>query len=750
MDAPAPALVAVALRQQALYVPASATGPAPAGAADVLVANLAKLGFGVSEPLLLALRVSAASYQAQVLAALREVLGLGKNWTPLVRNWRVPTGESAADHLLTWLANAFRTPGGWGTRLPCGHLIPPNSFPLERYNGCPYCGTPFAQASLEHTGQGSKLKVLELWQDAEAEDFLRDLLLARTALDATQLASLRTLLAALPLPAALVPQVAMKETRLPVIDALVAQNRAAEAQALLGGPTDVLRYLWYQHTGQLQLVAPRTLIRRQGRNQRHHYRVLDQQGAAEAAARQQLRLRYPRAVGRTVADWLNALPGTPRQWAEQMHPRRGMWVRFIRALRLAEHARQPGRERLRELLDVFYRQDYPVWAGQVAAARQRHDAPATLALLAGRPGLFARSLLATMLWFGPAEVLAALRPVLPELPARLLLSLAMYAELYFDPSHRRPVQPLGGTRKLVPAHPFVQYYSEEERRDMVAAVTDLCLQAVRLRFAAQPSTSRTLYIEPGLERLPVPIGERGQQVQDLPSALLGTRFALLGEAVRLFMQWGQGLPAQHLDMDLSALVVYDHHVETCAYYSLAPTGCRHSGDIQHIPDQVGTAEYIELDVAALAAAGARYVCFTCNAYSAGALSPNLVVGWMDSAQPMRVAASGVAYDPSCVQQQVRITGGLTKGLLFGVLDVAADELIWLEMPFGGQLGANLSLPTVQRLLRKLGSRLTVGQLLALKAEAQNLQLVDTPAAADEVYTRAWAANAAAVTQLLLG
>ena len=229
MDAPLP-LVAVSLRQQALYVPASAAGPAPDGAADVLVANLAKLGFGVSEPLLHALRGTSADYQAAVLAALREVLNLGSNWTPLVRGWQTPPGESQADHLATWLANLFRSKQSRGTVLPCGHLIPPNTFPLERYNGCPYCGRPFVAAELEHLGQGSKLKVLELWTEADASALLRDLLLARTALDATQLARLRTLLAELPLPAELVPLVEMKETRMVVIQALVAQGRAAEGE----------------------------------------------------------------------------------------------------------------------------------------------------------------------------------------------------------------------------------------------------------------------------------------------------------------------------------------------------------------------------------------------------------------------------------------------------------------------------------------------------------------------------------------
>jgi hypothetical protein len=257
-----------------------------------------------------------------------------------------------------------------------------------------------------------------------------------------------------------------------------------------------------------------------------------------------------------------------------------------------------------------------------------------------------------------------------------------------------------------------------------------------------------MHIDPALFKLPVAIGDRSDTVQDLPAALMGTRFGVEGDGVRLFMQWGVGLPAQHIDMDLSCTIAYATKTEHCSFSQLVATGCKHSGDVQYIPDQVGTAEYIELDLNALQQAQAQYVTFTCNAYTSGSLSPNMTVGWMSSQYPMRIAASGVAYDPSCVQHQVRVTQGLSKGLVFGVLDVAQREIIWLEMAFQGQLVQNLKLANVQILLRKLESKLTIGQLLTVKAQAQYLELVET-LEADEVYTAAWAQNTAAVTQLLV-
>jgi hypothetical protein len=86
--------------------------------------------------------------------------------------------------------------------------------------------------------------------------------------------------------------------------------------------------------------------------------------------------------------------------------------------------------------------------------------------------------------------------------------------------------------------------------------------------------------------------------------------------------------------------------------------------------------------------------------------------------------------------------------VFGVLDVQASEIIWLEMQFSGQIVQNLDTRNIEAIMKKLDSKLTIGKLLQMKAEAQHLQIVETPGA-DEVYTTAWALNTAAVTKLLI-
>lgn len=739
-------LLQVSLRQQAIFIPASALIDTPqtiTPTTGMLVANLAKSGFGVSEALLTALNKTVPSYHAAALETIQQVMGLNKNWTPLVKGWDIPTGESVADHIITFFVNVFQA---GGTKLPCGHTIPANTFPLERYNGCPFCGTPFRTGKLENFKQGSTLKILELWTANDATGFLQSLLHSRTALDATQLDSLKLLLSELPLPEG---NIEIKETAMAVTEVLAGQGKWKEAQAFFSSPTDIMRYLWYKHTGFLQLIEPKTIIQRKTKNNRHLYYGPDKSAGTAISEKLRLKLKYTRKDGLMVATWFNELTMDAAKICELMHPKRSMWVRFIRALRLAEHSKRKGFEKLQTVMHKFYHRDYEVWQGAVDQHRIRYNAATSMQLLQQRPGLFARSLFANMLWFGSDIAVPAFEEVIEKVPARLVLTLDGVADNYFSKEYRRSVKPLGGVVKNIPANALLQLYNDEQLSEMKSAVRGLCLLAITKRFAASPTQSKTIYIDPLLFKIPVSIGDRTDNVQDVSATLMGTRFLLEGNTVRLFMQWGNGLQAQHLDMDLSCQISYPGKTEVCSFNRLTATGCKHSGDIRSIPDRVGTAEYIDLDFSTLQQADARYVTFTCNAYTAGSLSPNLVVGWMNSIYPMRISPkTGVAYDPSCVQHQVRITNTLAKGLAFGVLDVQQKEIIWLEMPFDGQLVQKMDARNTEALIRKLDNKLSIGRLLTIKAEAQQLQPVENPDA-DEVYTRTWAADQAAVTRLLI-
>lgn len=750
-------LLRVALRHRALFLPIShedvclTTEATPAVLA--FTARLRENGFCVSEELLHALCGVSADVLAEITEVINDVMGIHLNWASLVKGWNVPTGESRADHIVTFFANILggEAAGFEGTTLPCGCLIPEGTFPLERYTGCPFCGTPFRTANFVYRGQGSKLKELRLFTESDLRHVLSTLLASPTPLDTTQRESLKSLLATFGLPADV--SISMKETAMLAVKHLLDAGREAEAQALLTSPTDVLRYLWYEKTGYVQIIEPRTLIAHAARLYRHMFGPLDSNQLAAAKMKERLRLKYDRRTCRRVATWLNALPQPARQATEEMNAKRGMWVRMIHALRLGEYSRRKGFEHLAELLDVFYKQEYPTWLGRLDKARTANDAALTLSMLQQRPGLFARSLFSTMLRFGSDRTIEAFEAVADRLPARLLLSLGNAAESYFDPEANGVARPITGGTILLESNKVLSLYSAADLAAMVQQVNPCYAHSMKRRFAAQPTESRTICIAPSLFDIPVSVGDRTTTIQDTSCALMGTRFPVEGDAVRLFLQWGKGLHAQPLDMDISCRIAFaDGSTEDCAYYNLQATGAKHGGDMRAIPEMVGTAEYIELDLTALSQANARYVTFTANAYTCGALSPNLVVGWMNSAYPMTVSEElGVAYDPSCVQHMVRISeGNLSKGLVFGVLDVAKHEIVWLEMPFTSQNIQGLNTNGVEALLARLRGKMSIGQLLLIKAEAQGLSRVDNAEDADEAYTYEWALNPADVSTLLNG
>ena len=133
-------LTKVALRYQALFLDIShedinlrsdITPPVVA-----FVARMAEYGYCISEELLHALNMVSLEHLNEITSCIDEVMGVKLNWAPLVKGWNTPTGETRDDHFITLIANIFGEKVGLkGTTLPCGHLIPNGTFPLERYNG---------------------------------------------------------------------------------------------------------------------------------------------------------------------------------------------------------------------------------------------------------------------------------------------------------------------------------------------------------------------------------------------------------------------------------------------------------------------------------------------------------------------------------------------------------------------------------------------------------------------------------------
>ena len=220
-------LAKVALRYRAIFldvdrnnIDLQSVASAPVVA---FVARLKENGYCVSEELLHALNTVSADQLAEITLCINSVMGTDLNWAPLVKGWNVPTGESVIDHIITLVANIFGEKAGVkGATLPCGHLIPNGTFPLERYNGCPFCGKQFQTTDFVYKGQGSKLKELRLFTLDDLLNVFRLLLSSPTPLDGTQRDNLGMLLHEFPLPEN--ADIAMKETAMLVVKLLVAKT----------------------------------------------------------------------------------------------------------------------------------------------------------------------------------------------------------------------------------------------------------------------------------------------------------------------------------------------------------------------------------------------------------------------------------------------------------------------------------------------------------------------------------------------
>ena len=300
-------LTRMAVRNQGLFIDVNREdidmGSVSTAPVQAFVARLKENGFCVSEELLHALNAVPAGRLVEITECIRDVMGVNLNWMPLVRGWNEPAGETLADHLVTFVANISRSRAVFkGTTLPCGHFIPDGTFPLERYNGCPFCGKPFETASFVYKGQASKLKELRLFTVEDMEKVFSSLLSSAAPLDGTQKDTLERLLQVFPIPGGI--DVPMKETAMLVVKRLVGQDRAEEASGLLNTPADILRYLWYEKTGCLQVIEPRTLVARARKLYSHVWGPLDRSEPAAVAMKEKLWLKYDRPACLRAAKWL--------------------------------------------------------------------------------------------------------------------------------------------------------------------------------------------------------------------------------------------------------------------------------------------------------------------------------------------------------------------------------------------------------------------------------------------------------------
>ncbi|MFB7271565.1 MXAN_6230/SCO0854 family RING domain-containing protein [Streptomyces sp. NPDC056244] len=337
------------------------------------------------------------------------------------------------------------------------------------------------------------------------------------------------------------------------------------------------------------------------------------------------------------------------------------------------------------------------WGHRVETALAERDIPAATALLSQRPGELLRRLDHLLRLAGPdgRVVVDALAAALPRVSPAVLLS-----ALGAVRSRRRPGTPLrvffpkGGNARV--------YVSEDTRPPLPAgpaedAVRALTAEVVR-RAAAQGPVGLAV-VDSGLDGMIAPFTERtaSRALVTLPR---GSELPLpntdthggpdtdgtgsgpaAGKILRLFLHWMESDTSGRTDLDLS-LALFDErweHIGTCDYTELrfAGTGAVHSGDLTSAPAPRGASEFIDLDLARLAEAGARYAVALVLSYNNVPFTElgEAFAGFMVRDEP---PGHGEIFDPRTVEQRFDLTG-TSRACVPLLLDVRARTMRWLDV-----------------------------------------------------------------------
>lgn len=387
--------------------------------------------------------------------------------------------------------------------------------------------------------------------------------------------------------------------------------------------------------------------------------------------------KMSRATRRTLLAMLDVIE-SPSALAE-MFQRREMWVRLGEQLHPGEyHTRfataQGYFKALRDNLKPAS------WNGALEHLLKKHDTAKTVALLAQRPGVFARKLhellrkshelqhddILAQFW---AVIQQVSTPVLVQLRHRMKNDLARLGVQAFKPK--------AGSTMWVPTKAV-----EPLNAATAQGVVDLVTRTLRSRFAGLPALGK-VYIDPALQGYTVPFSQRSAQ-KALRTVGRGSRIAMGDERIiRAFLWWnesgvdtaGEPYRIERTDLDLSC-AVFDssfNYVDHCSFTRLRSAGLTHSGDITSAPN--GACEFIDINFDALPKKAA-YIALVTYSYTRQNFAdlPEAHLGWM--ARPD--GQSGEIYDPRTVREKVDLTASGER-VLMGFIDVARREFVWADL-----------------------------------------------------------------------
>ncbi|MFE0462481.1 MXAN_6230/SCO0854 family RING domain-containing protein, partial [Kitasatospora sp. NPDC058965] len=431
-----------------------------------------------------------------------------------------------------------------------------------------------------------------------------------------------------------------------------------------------------------------------------------------------LRLRnLPRPLRRGLLELMEAL--APTALAEDLRRHRSAWLRAGELLHPFEHRRQfPGVTAAFVLLretDLHRhgvgrefaepapgplrvvtvgertRLGFTGFAGRVEGRLAAGDAGGALRVLAARPGELVRRLHHVL------RVHAASAPGTPLPPGLLDTVAGALARVAPGPllgayGRLRGPRTAGERRLYFPRGTVSLAHARADHGTVVTAelaapVLALIEAELLRRSAADGVRYQLAVLDAGLADLVAPFAERAA-ARTLVSVPRGSRQPLpAGERLRLFLHWMQ---PEHLRVDLDlSVALYDEQwrfTGLCDYTNLVhgDRAAVHSGDYVSAPPPNGATEFVDLDLARLAAGGSRYAVLIVFSYNDVAFEQltDAFTGFMDLGSTPPGAPH---FHPRAVRQRMDLVGD-AKVCVPMIVDLAHRQYTWTDLNTGADGG----------------------------------------------------------------
>lgn len=496
---------------------------------------------------------------------------------------------------------------------------------------------------------------------------------------------------------------------------------AAGGRVKVRTPKDALRIAVALSGGDVSLAA---LPKVPKKKPRYSWQSPDVDGVQAARDAQKFK-KFSRAERKMI---LGMLEGLKYLDAGDMQPDLGRWIRLGEVLHPGEYARQFPRAAaaFAELRNQKNGNKVRTFAGKVDMLFKTSVNDA-IALLATRPGEFARRLDALLRSHSNAVVLDKFTEIVGDVSTKVLF------EMYDHFEGRRRKQPRmvmvnGGSRVLEDLPPL--------EASTVDRIQKLIEDQMFQRAARLPKMGR-VYIDDELFNMPIPYSMQSSS-EGAVTMVRGTRTPIedTTKVLRAYQFWHD--TDGRIDLDLSAAFLNSNFdlVAECAFYDLRHGDYAfHSGDIRH---RVGkNAEYIDVDLQKARKAGISYVLFNVYNYNGNAIASvkDAAFGVMERSAPK----SNQIFDPATSTSSVKTTAKTTayNPVIF---DLVNNNWVWLDLENnGGQAGVRFGSQDLKALKTKLTAvlgnvKFSIANLLLLHTAARGGEVVKSREEADVVFT----------------